>query len=240
MSKRKEGSTFRQDRNLLLPKNHAQKSGDQIWGYTPIIQLGEIYLKDYEQSLIVPEFYKSLNCPACGARGKMKRHGAYGRYVLTLESGELTWTLIPVTRAACCSCASTHALLPVDVVAYCQYSLDILMILFCQNIFNGMSAPRVAENYQLPVWSVYLVLRRYEVCLSRIGLVLFELGYQPADHQGFTAWECLNEIQRQGMANFVYRYWQHNRRYLWQTRFHNRASPPVTMGWCKTRIKVFT
>ncbi|NCB26167.1 MAG: hypothetical protein EOM62_11945 [Bacteroidia bacterium] len=170
----------------------------------------------------------------------MKRHGAYRRYLLALESGELKWILTPVTRAACRSCATTHALLPVDVVAYCQYSLDVLMFLFCQIIFNGVSVPRVAENCQLPVWSVYLVLRRYEVCLSRIGLVLFELGYEPVNHQSFTALECLEEIQRHRLNCFLHRYWQHNRRYLWQTRFHNRASPPVRMGWCKTGLKVFT
>lgn len=170
----------------------------------------------------------------------MKRHSAYQRYVLVLESEELTWIHFSITRSICKSCEKTQSLLPADIVAYCQYSLDVLMFLFCQIMIQDKSVPCVAKTNQLPVWSVYLVLHRYEICLMRMSLVLFELGISPTNHQTFTSRECFDEINRYGLRRFIYCYWQLNRRYLWQLRFHNRASPPVNMGFYKTGIHAFT
>jgi hypothetical protein len=170
----------------------------------------------------------------------LKRHGQYERYLLVLEQDQLDWLQISIVRASCGSCNKTHALLPADIVAYCQYSLPVLVFLFSQILLDSASVPQVAQEYQCPVWSVYLVLRRYEQSLSRIGLVLFELGFQPADNQCFTSRESLRQISQHGLQVFPFRYWQHNRRYLWQSRYHNRASPPVTMGWHETRVVPFT
>jgi len=170
----------------------------------------------------------------------MKRHGSYARYVLTIEQGLLAWQQTDIIRVRCFSCGTTHALLPADVIAYCPYSLQFLMFLYNLLLLEQKPVAEVAVQQQLSVWSVYLVLRRYERCRARIGLVLFELGCQPADHQQFTARECLEQIKAYGLSSFIHRYWQHNRRYLWQSRFHNRASPPVAMGWHENGRAVFT
>jgi hypothetical protein len=135
-----------------------------------------------------------------------------------------------VVRVRCGSCGTTHALLPSDVVAYCQYSLTFLWTLYGLVLLESTSVPHVATTYGLSPWSVYLVLRRYERCLPRVALVLGELGQTPEDHQRFGARESLERIRGLGLERFVQRYWHHNRRYLWQSRHHARASPPVVHG----------
>lgn len=135
-----------------------------------------------------------------------------------------------MARVRCGSCDTTHALLPSDVVAYCQYSLPFLWTLYGLVLFERVSVPRAAATYGLSPWSVYLVLRRYERCLSRIALVLSELGQAPVDHQRFGARESLERIKGLGLERFALHYWRRNRRYLWQSRHHARASPPVVHG----------
>jgi len=236
---KKRRLTLRPDCHLLFLQSHTELE-TRTGGCTPIIQLGGINLKDYLTAIASPGFYQVLDCPSCCAPRSLKRHGKYERYLLVSEQGQLTWLQTPIIRIRCRSCGSTHALLPADVVAYCQYSLPVLIILLSQILLESASVPQVAQQYQCPIWSVYLVLRRYEQCLARIGLVLYELGCQPTDKQCFTSRECLRQISQGDLTAFRFRYWQHNRRYLWQSRYHNRASPPVTMGWHETGIAAFT
>lgn len=137
---------------------------------------------------------------------------------------------ITVVRVRCGSCGTTHALLPSDIVAYCQYSLPFLWTLYARVLLERTSIPQAAAWYGLSPWSVYLVLRRYERCLPRIALVLCELGQVPEDRQRFGTQESLERIDGLGLEWFAHRYWRHNRRYLWQSRHHARASPPVVHG----------
>lgn len=207
-------------------------SGNQNWElHALILQLEGTNLKDYLTTVSKATYYYGLVCPCCGAPHDLHRHGVYERYLIVFVLGKLVYQSIPIIRVVCRSCSTTHALLPADVVAYCQYSLSVLLSIFIQILLASVSVPQVAQRYELPVWSVYLVLRRYEWCQARIGLVLFELGYLPKDHQRFTAQESLALIQQHGLNRFIRQYWQSNGRYLWQTRFHNRASPPVFLGW---------
>lgn len=147
-----------------------------------------------------------------------------------LEASGLACLRITVVRVRCGSCDTTHALLPSDIVAYCQYSLPFLWALYGLVLLDRTSVPQAAATYGLSPWSVYLVLRRYERCLPRIALVLSELGQAPVDHQRFGARESLERIRGLGLERFTHRYWRHNRRYLWQSRHHARASPPVVHG----------
>lgn len=88
----------------------------------------------------------------------------------------------------------------------------------------------------IPVWSIYLVLRRFHGSLDRVRFVFYERGLRPADDRQFTVKESLLLIQQLGLNVFLYLYYQHNRRYLWQTRHHNRASPPVYSGWSDVTV----
>ena len=182
------------------------------------------------------ELYQGLICPACGAPRCLNRHGTYARYVLILEAGQPAWQHISIVRVICKSCGSTHALLPAEIVAFCQYSLPFLFFIFSQVFIEEQRVPSIAQRCALPVWSAYLLIRRYEQCLARISLVLFEQGCQPADQEQFTGRECLLQISRQGLNRFIHRYWQQTRRYLWQSRYHNRASPPLCLGWYELGI----
>lgn len=180
-----------------------------------------------------PGFYEALQCPVCGAKGKLNRHSSYGRYVLIFERGKMVWQLFRITRVLCKSCNHTHALLPMDLVAYCQYSLEVLVYLFCQNYISGCSVLQLARITGMPVWSIYLVLRRFQHSLDRVRFVFYELSKRPEDQKQFTIKESLLLIRKLGIGVFLHQYYQHNRRYLWQTRYHNRASPPVYSGWCE-------
>lgn len=168
----------------------------------------------------------------------MSRHGAYKRYLLVYESGELEWLHITVTRAACSSCKTTHALLPADVIAYCQYSLFVILNIFLSVILNDISVPKTAHSKGLPVASVYKIMQRFRLCHGKVDLLLRERGIYPADYRAFTEKEILCGILRQ--KRFFYLYWHYNRRYLWQSKFQNTASPSVIMGWLKIGPAGFT
>lgn len=211
-------------------------SGSQNKGVMHIIQLGWISRNAYSKALDQPWVYKTLICPACEAEGKLVRHSSYGRYVLVFEQSKMVWRFFRITRVQCKSCSHTHALLPMDLVAYCQYSLDVLVYLFCQNYIQGCSVLQLAKATGIPVWSIYLVLRRFHGSLDRVRFVFYERGLRPADDRQFTVKESLLLIQQLGLNVFLYLYYQHNRRYLWQTRHHNRASPPVYSGWSDVTV----
>ncbi len=198
----------------------------------PIIQLGRISRNAYLSAINQSGFYATLSCPACGARGNLTRHSSYGRHVLVFMRSKMVWQFIWITRVQCKSCDCTHALLPMDLVAYCQYSLEVLVYLFCQNYVDGCSVLQLARITGIPVWSIYLVLRRFQHSLDRVRFVFYELSLRPADQKQFTIKESLLLINKFGLGIFLHLYYQHNRRYLWQTRYHNRASPHVYSGWC--------
>jgi hypothetical protein len=168
----------------------------------------------------------------------MSRHGAYKRYLFTYEQGELKWLHITLTRTICRSCKTTHALLPADIIAYCQYSLLALVSIFIAVIIKGVSVPKTAQSKALPVTSVYKVMDRFRLCHDKLDLLLREHGGQPADDKAFTETEALRAILEQ--RRLLYHYWYHNRRYLWQSRFQNTPSPSVTMGWLKLGPAGFT
>lgn len=225
---------------LSSPNNHAY-SGNQNSGVTHIIQLGGIYRKDYWQAIERSQLYPTLSCPECGAQGTLTRHGMYGRNLLVFELGDLEWIKINLVRVSCPSCGSTHALLPADLVAYCQYSYEVLIYLFARILLEGASVPQVAKAHAFPIWSIYLILRRYEQSLARVGLLLYEMGLEPVGQQPFSdKAACIEQIRKYGLNRFQHRYFQYNHHYLWQTRFHNRGSPPVAMGWCRNTAEDFT
>lgn len=64
-------------------------------------------------------FPENLHCPSC-ERGWLAPHGSYRRRV----DGQLMW----IRRARCRSCGVTHAVLPEDVCAYRDLSLDVLTV----------------------------------------------------------------------------------------------------------------
>lgn len=68
----------------------------------------------------------SMACPKCGCRGNFRRHGSYGRRLVTL-SGELDLT---IERLRCLSCGATHAVIPEDVVPYKAYSESFMLATF--------------------------------------------------------------------------------------------------------------
>lgn len=69
-------------------------------------------------------------CPNCGARGRFAPHGRYTRNLVKLILGIPVDTVLEVKRVRCLSCKVTHAIIPYDVVPYCQHSTTLSARLF--------------------------------------------------------------------------------------------------------------
>lgn len=227
----KRGPPIVQDKNPLFPKTPNIPEAGKLEICKIIIQLDALDCNTYAKTDFSSTHLDDISCPCCNAKHHLTRHAKYLRYLLDWVSGELVFSSITITRVMCHSCGTTHALLPADIVAYCQYSFPFLIWIYSQTLAEMESIPVVAETCTLSAWSVYLVMKRYQCCFTRIALTLYESGHIPVDSQRFELKESLDLILAYGENRFRRLYWQNNHRYLWQTKFHNRASPPVHMGW---------
>jgi len=71
-----------------------------------------------------------MQCPRCGAVGKLSGHGIYRRnHVSYIGDGIVDYQVSPC-RVKCSSCGTTHALLPDTLTPYSPYTLSFkLMVL---------------------------------------------------------------------------------------------------------------
>ena len=71
----------------------------------------------------------SYQCPVCGAKHHLVRHGSYERYLIFPgDDTALEYTCMTVLRLKCTSCSATHAVLPMDIIPFHQFSVQAVLI----------------------------------------------------------------------------------------------------------------
>lgn len=127
---------------------------------------------------LFPDIYE---CPIakCHFTGRLRHHGFYTRYLLTL----LSMYLIVVQRYYCPVCKHTVTLLPSFAIPRYQYSLSCLFFIFWQRS-RGLSVQRIAEllnhsssRIELASAHISFYLRRLRKNVSLIRGVLGSNGY---------------------------------------------------------------
>lgn len=125
------------------------------------------------------EFYGDwkYQCPVCGAKHHLIRHGSYDRYLIFLaDNAVLECICMTVLRLKCTSCGSTHAVLPMDIIPFHQFSVQAVFTILLSAVLCGPTVPKAAAqmgvSYQL-AYTFLALYRRYE---ARILLMLKKLG----------------------------------------------------------------
>lgn len=105
-------------------------------------------------------------CPKCGAKGRFARHGSFVRNLVVFISGVLTDTKVSIRRVRCKSCKATHALIPFEVVPYCQHSTSVCAKLFELRFICGLTIERVCATLDMTTTTFYRIYKRSQGRLS--------------------------------------------------------------------------
>ena len=78
----------------------------------------------------------------------MRRHARYERSLVLwdADAGCLKEERMEILRLKCCSCASTHAVLTMDIIPFFVYSIQAFLALLSQCMAEKSSVPRTGEK----------------------------------------------------------------------------------------------
>ena len=149
-------------RKSILQPHHNRRSISCLPCILMIIDFCHSF-KDYNEIL---QFYGiwEYSCPVCGAKHRFHRHASYTRY-LTLWDGDcLREECLQILRLQCGSCQTTHAILTMDMIPFCIYSIHAVLMLAAECLKEGGSVPkteaRTGVSFQL-LYRFLLILQQY-------------------------------------------------------------------------------
>jgi hypothetical protein len=99
-------------------------------------------------------------CPKCGARGSFTYHGQYRRSLVKLILSVCIEVSVSIKRLRCLSCKTTHAVIPFDVVPYCQHSTTLAAKVFYLRLTKGYCVWRVCLELGLSKATYYRIYHR--------------------------------------------------------------------------------
>ena len=103
----------------------------------------EEIIKNYKNMLN----YGYLKCPACNSSNVIK-WGTYERGIIYFnESNILESTIIKIQRIKCKCCGKTHALLPLGIIPYKQFSSDVVADVLLAN--QTLSTFATSDKYNI-------------------------------------------------------------------------------------------
>ena len=109
-------------------------------------------MKEKIQNYLNITNFGSLECPFCKST-KLIRWGSYERNVIFFSGDEiiLESLILKVQRVRCKSCGKTHALLPIGIIPYKQFSDEVITRVI-NEAFN-LSLDEISEKYaiELPI-----------------------------------------------------------------------------------------
>lgn len=127
--------------------------------------------KDYNDIL---NFYGiwEYTCPKCGAKHCFHRHASYHRYLTLWEGGCLKEECLKILRLQCGSCKSTHAILTMDMIPFCIYSIQAFLALAAGCLDEGSSVPKTEVRTGVSFQLIYRFLRLLREYRQRLLLFL--------------------------------------------------------------------
>jgi hypothetical protein len=143
--------------------------------------------------------FPTLNCcPICRAKNRLQRHGFYERNVISEECS----FRIPICRLLCPDCGRTVSILPMFVLPYFQYTVDIILrILLAFWMTCGLCTRQQRRFYEK---RVYGKLTEMEMFFREGGF----LEMLPITRKE-KAIKMIQMIQALGKATYLRRWWRH-------------------------------
>jgi hypothetical protein len=117
--------------------------------------------KTYNEDFYTREFFGETTCPACGAIGCFNLHGFYSRYVVYFKKRKLIHERIDIKRVICCSCKTTHAVLPIDIIAYRLLSLFVFFFILFSLYLKKTPVLKLVEEINCSFQFIYAVLHSF-------------------------------------------------------------------------------
>jgi len=183
--------------------------------------------KDYNEIL---QFYGiwEYSCPVCGAKHRFHRHASYTRY-LTLWDGDcLREECLQILRLQCGSCQTTHAILTMDMIPFCIYSVQTFLEMTARCLDEDGSVPkteaRTGASFQLLYRFLAIFLEYRERILLFLRLQCLWTGSvapSPTDTMPFLLFHPPPWPQAQYFKEFLSPLFLHRR---------NTASYPLVFG----------
>jgi len=136
--------------------------------------------KNYNKNIYKPELFSTTACPKCGAIGQFALHGCYSRYVVYFKEKKLIYSQIEIKRIKCKPCKTTHAILPIDIIAY--RLLSLLVFLFIINSFYIEETPitKIANNIGHSYQFINSVLYSFKKYIHRMHVFFCQTVSQTA------------------------------------------------------------
>ena len=97
-------------------------------------------------------------------------HGSYSRYVVYFKEHKLIHTQIDIKRVLCRSCGVTHAVLPIDIIAYRLLSLLVCLFILFEYYLKKTPALGLADHINGSFQFIYSVLHAFQKHASLIHL----------------------------------------------------------------------
>lgn len=157
-----------------------------------------ISVKEYEARGKKNDFPVIDQCPHCKGRIRLYRHGFYWRNAIEVEQCR-----IPICRLKCPSCKQSLSILPTFLLAYFQYTVNVIFEKLESLIIKG----KINDYHQLALFYRKRFLNR----LNQIEMFFRDDGFR-----GFLpkntkekATKLLRMILALGKATFIRRYRGH-------------------------------
>ena len=132
--------------------------------------------KDYNEIL---NFYGiwDYECPNPECRAKrhpMRRHAKYGRSLVLWDADAclLREEHMEILRLKCCSCGSTHAVLPMDIIPFFSYSIQAFLVLISLCMAEKGSVPRTEKETGVSFQLLYRFLLIFQEYQGKLMLFL--------------------------------------------------------------------
>lgn len=112
-------------------------------------------------------------CPKCGARLGTDAWASYRRHYVHIKDGQVTDTLLDISRLKCPSCGKTHALLPSGAVPYSVFSIRFVALLILD--WKDGAFPSIeclCAHYQIATNTFYRIKKRFVACVVlAVGMI---------------------------------------------------------------------
>lgn len=156
----KKKEPFPRKNRFPLPSNTSQRKYPDIMIriFSLFCKLKKIKISDQEwfDQAVGDLMLSDQCCPYCGAKGSMKLHDSYSRYMVTLKENKPVTESLRVSRVKCISCGHTHALLPEMLIPYSSYSLRFVLSVLEAYILHAHTVEDICEVYQISHSTLYV------------------------------------------------------------------------------------
>ncbi len=184
------------------------------------------YNNYYENVIENFKFFKNP-CPKCGSNEYLIRYGFYLRNLCILDEDEFKNIKINIQRVYCKYCECTHAILPIEALPYCYYSLMCIFKILSKYYLEEDTIEEITENYDVTQIMIYIIIAKFKAFSKHI--VDFLRIYLDIDIETDTTPKKLLELILKNFDSYsiIKPFFQHSKKIFLMTRSQNILSEEI-------------